>query len=149
MYQCIFFCRSGSKIKESDLNCPKIIRSYQCGNNSPTWSDIWNVSYIELRMWNQVSHDPRSYELNLCNCVKVRTWFYIWNISYICHCTFIPDGLIRTHKWPSPNVRGFVAQLVRASHRYREVTSSNPVELLAFSSFYIRNFINWSCLRGS
>ena len=28
--------------------------------------------------------------------------------------------------WPAPNVSGFIAQLVRASHRYREVT--NPVQ---------------------
>ena len=41
------------------------------------WSDIWNVSYVELRIWNQVSHDHRTYERNLSNCVekpeKVRT----------------------------------------------------------------------------
>ena len=31
---------------------------------------IWNISYIELRMWNQVSYDPCSYEsINLCNCL--------------------------------------------------------------------------------
>jgi len=30
---------------------------------------IRNISYIELRMWNQVSYDPRSYESNLWNCV--------------------------------------------------------------------------------
>ena len=40
--------------------------------------------------------------------------------------------LIRTHKWPAPNVSGFIAQLLRASHRYREVTGSNPVEVLTF-----------------
>ena len=56
--------------------------------------------------------------------------------------TFIPNELIRTHKWPTPNVRGFIAQLVRASHRYREVTGWNPVEVLNFSGFYIRNYIN-------
>ena len=28
------------------------------------------------------------------------------------------------------NVSGFIAQLVRASHRYREVAGSNPVEVL-------------------
>ena len=33
------------------------------------------------------------------------------------------------------NVSGFIAQLVRASHRYHEVTGSNPVEVLAFSGF--------------
>ena len=29
---------------------------------------IWNISYIELQMWSQVSFDPRKYERNLCNC---------------------------------------------------------------------------------
>ena len=54
------------------------------------WSDIWNVSYIELRIWNQVSHDHRSYERNLSNCVekpeKVRTstWFEPVTSRYRC-----------------------------------------------------------------
>ena len=39
-------------------------------------------------------------------------------------------------------VSGFTAQLVRASHRYRKVTGSNPVEVLNFSGFYIRNCLN-------
>ena len=30
------------------------------------------------------------------------------------------------------NVSGFIAQLVLASHRYRKVTGSNPVEVLNF-----------------
>ena len=33
--------------------------------------------------------------------------------------------------------------MVRSSHRYREVTGSNPVEDLNFSGFYIRNCINY------
>ena len=33
-------------------------------------------------------------------------------------------------------------QLVSPSHRYHEVTGSNPVEVLNFSGFYIRNCIN-------
>ena len=57
---------------------------------------------------------------------------------FIYHFTSILHGLIRTHKWPSPNVSGFIAQLVRASHRYREVTGSNPVKLLTFSGFYMQ-----------
>ena len=40
-------------------------------------SDIWNISYIELQIWNQVSYDYGSYERNLSNYVykpeKVRT----------------------------------------------------------------------------
>ena len=30
------------------------------------WSDIWNVSYIELQIWNPVSYDLCSYDRNLC-----------------------------------------------------------------------------------
>ena len=30
---------------------------------------IWNISYIELRMWNQVSYEPSSDKSNLWNCV--------------------------------------------------------------------------------
>ena len=60
---------------------------------------------------------------------------HIWFISYTIHHWFIPHGTIRAHKWPAPNASGFIAQLVRASHRNREVTGSNPVEVLNFSGF--------------
>ena len=50
--------------------------------------------------------------------------------------TSILHGLISTHKWPAPNISGFIAQLVRASNQYREVMGSNPVEVLTFSGFY-------------
>ena len=93
--------------------------------------------------------------------------FIIWNISYIT-LTLIPPRLLRTHKLPAPNVSGFRAQLVRASHqcrgvtasnpvkpnvsgfkaqlvrvshRYRKVRGSNPFEVLTFSGFYICNSI--------
>jgi len=33
------------------------------------WSYIWNISDVELRMWNHVSYDPSSYESNLCSWV--------------------------------------------------------------------------------
>ena len=49
---------------------------------------------------------------------------------FIYHFKSILHGLIRTHKRPAPNVSGFIAQLVRVSHRYREVTGSNFVEVL-------------------
>ena len=38
------------------------------------WSDIWNVSYIELRILNQVSHDHRSYECNLEEEEYIEAW---------------------------------------------------------------------------
>ena len=74
----------------------------------------------------------------------------IWK-HFIYHFTSFLHGLIRTHKWPAPNVSGFIAQLVRASHRYREVTGSNPVEVLTFSGFCsqllkLRSKLRWSWL---
>ena len=63
------------------------------------------------------SYDACSYERNFRNCVKKPEQF-------------------RTSTGPAPNVSGFIAQLVRVSHRYREVTDSNPVEVLNFSGFF-------------
>ena len=37
------------------------------------WSEIWNVSYIELRIWNQVSHDHRSFERNLSKIICLQS----------------------------------------------------------------------------
>ena len=48
--------------------------------------------------------------------------------------TSIFHGLIRTHKWPAPIVSGFIAQFVRASHRYRKVTGSKPVKVVTFQA---------------
>ena len=75
----------------------------------------------------------------------VRSWSFVgsmYEIFHINNFTFIPHGLVRTHKWPCPNVSGRIAQLVRASHRYREVTGTSSVEVLRFSGFYIRNCID-------
>ena len=70
---------------------------------------------------------------------------------FIYHFTFIPHRVIRTHKWPAPNISGFIAQLVRALHQYHKVTGSkwNPVEVLNFSSFYTQLHTLHSYLRGS
>ena len=60
-----------------------------------------------------------------------------WGMNHVSfHHSFIPHGNIGTHKWPAPNVSGFIAQLVRVSHRYPKVTGSNPIEVLNFSSFF-------------
>ena len=61
-------------------------------------------------------------------------------------------GNIWTHNWPAPNVSGFIAQLVRASHPYREVTGSNRVEVLQsvfFRLLYTQFHKLRSLLRGS
>ena len=72
------------------------------------------------------------------------TWFQICSSIYenfIYHFTSILHRLIRTHKWPAPNVSGFIAQLVRASHQYREVTGSNPVKSWLLQAS-VRNCLN-------
>ena len=117
---------------------------------------IWNESYMNCGYEIKWSYDLRSYERNFCNCVekpeKFRTstisypqfiydsfhiYHFIYTSSYIpFHHWFIPHGTIRTHKWPAPNVSGFIAQLVTASHRNREVTGSNSLEVL--------NSFDWS-----
>ena len=73
-------------------------------------------------------------------------WFHIRS-SYMIYFIYIIyihlfHENIWTHNWPAPNVSGFIAQLVRASHRYREVTGSNPVEVLNFFQASLRNCIN-------
>ena len=106
-----------------------------------SWSFVGSNSPVPLKSW--------IFQASLRNCKNCAhncedhsfTWFHIrssYMIHFIYH--FISFNLllytaIRTHKWPAPNVSGFIAQLVRASHRNREVTGSNPVEVLNFSGF--------------
>ena len=64
------------------------------------------------------------------------------------YSSFSTDWLLSTYDlFPAPNDRRFIAQLVRASQHYCEVTGSNLVEVLNFTGFYIRNCItcvhNW------
>jgi len=47
-------------------------------------SDIWNVSFIELRIWNQVSDDHRSYERNLRVQTPLKSWFFQASIRLNC-----------------------------------------------------------------
>ena len=55
---------------------------------------------------------------------------------FIYNFKLIPHRLIGTHKWPAPNISGFIPQLVRALHQYHKVMVSNPVEVLNFSGFH-------------
>ena len=66
---------------------------------------------------------------------------HIWSLHISFHRWFIPYGNITTHKWPAPNASGFIAQLIRASHRYREVTGSNPLKSWIFK-LHLRNCKN-------
>ena len=136
-----------------------------------------------INSFSQVSHDHRSCEGNLSNCVekpeKVRTstgfepvtsWY---RRNALSNWAMKPLTLGARHLWVlmSPwrmdvkwcmkcfiywtvdlsNVSGFIAQLDRASHWYREVTGSDPVEVLTFSGFCsqllkLRSQLRWSWL---
>ena len=49
----------------------------------------------------------------------------------------------------APNISDFIVQLVRASHRYCEVTGSSPVEVLKFFRLLTKSHKLRSQLRGS
>ena len=108
----------------------------------PKNKTLSHISALISCLGYQVSYDPRSYKHNLCNCVYrglknsglqrnsincllSHPQFNVWNMSYLTS-TFIPHRLVWTHKWPAPNVSGFITQLVRVPHGYCEVTGSNP-----------------------
>ena len=38
------------------------------------WSDIWNVSYIELRIWNQVSYDHHMQLRTQFKQLRIEAW---------------------------------------------------------------------------
>ena len=63
-------------------------------------------------------------------------WFHFCSshmiyFIYIYHIHLF-HGNIWTRNWQAPNISGFIAQLVRAWHRYCKVMGSNPVEVLNF-----------------
>ena len=111
------------------------------GSNGPVRNESmmkWYMKWIiyDLRIWNQVKLWSSQLWEQFCNCVEKPEKFIHDSFHVTFHHWFIPHGNIRTHKWPAPNVSGFIAQLVWASHRNREVTGSNSVEVLNFSDFY-------------
>ena len=79
-----------------------------------TVNDIWNKSYM-----------------NWGNEMKMKKWS-----SHFFH------GNLWTHNWPAPNVSSFIAQLVEHRTGNREVTGSNPVEVLNFFQASLPNCIN-------
>ena len=53
------------------------------------------------------------------------------------------NHFVLNHKYCSGCIfQQYIAQLVRASHRYREVTGSSPVEVLNFFQASLRNCKN-------
>ena len=83
---------------------------------------------------------------NCINCVNCDDHFFI-SAVHICFISYIINthfsrGNIWTHNWPAPNVSGLIAQLVEHRTSNREVTGSNPVEVLDSFQASLRNCIN-------
>ena len=82
------------------------------------------ILYIRLVVMNAICYDLYTPLHKTAFIITAKIIAY-----FIYHFKFIPHGLIRTDKWHVLNVSSFIAQLVRASHRYREVTESNPLRI--------------------
>ena len=83
------------------------------------WVDMFNCGNIWNHNWTYM------FNFHFISAV------HIWLISYIINTHFF-HGNIWTHNWPTPNVSRFIAQLVEHRTGNREVTGSNPVEVLNF-----------------
>ena len=84
---------------------------------------IWNISYIELRMWNQVVYDPCSYERNLCNCIykslqKVRTSTGFEPVTSRYWCDALPNWAMKPltlgggHLWVLRSLWGMNVEVI-------------------------------------
>ena len=81
--------------------------------------------------------------------IVIWTAVHIWFIPYIIHTHFF-HGNIWTHNWLTRSQRQWPHSSVgRASHRYREVTGSNPVQVLIFFSCFFTQFHKLRSLRRS
>ena len=62
-------------------------------------------------------------------------WVHIWFISYIINTHFF-QGNIWTHNWPSPNVSGFIAQLVEHRTGIASTRVQTPLKSWIFLFFF-------------
>ena len=103
--------------------------------NSLTYSEFFRLLFRQFH---------KIITLITARIIAYATWFHIrssiiiWNISYI------TSRFLKAHYNPqlTSSQCPFIAQLVRVSHQYHEVTGSSPVDVLNFSGFYIHNCIN-------
>ena len=141
----VFFLQSQTELRRTQLNelGPKEL-CCRLGARPLNTIHVWPWSTApqpDGLQWEFEPVTPR-YRCDALNNSAMKPLNVKWYMKcFIYHFTFIPHGLIWTHKWPAPNVSGFLAELVRASHRCSEVTGSNPVEVLTFQAF-IHNCLN-------
>ena len=136
-----------------------------CGNEMrmKKWSSQW-TQFMQFRKeaWKKIQDFNGVWTSDLAILVRCSTnWamkpltlgvgqleLNIWFISYIINTHFF-HGNIWTHNWPAPNVSGFIAQLLEHCTGIREVTGSNPLEVLNFFSGFFTQLHRLPSLRRS
>ena len=108
------------KTYKGNINAWNVENTYFISRMFIMWSDIWNEKWY-MKHFIYWTADLKSSKP--------------WSSQFWTQFKQLRTEAWKNEKWPAPNVSGFIAQLVRASHRYREVTGSNPVEALTFSGF--------------
>jgi len=81
---------------------------------------IWNISHIELRMWNQVSYDLRSYDF----WTPLKSWVFQASIRNCVNCV---------HNWAVPVVSGslYTGYLITENLRTLDTVSNTRKILIA------------------
>ena len=119
------------------------------------WSLQW-TQFMQLRKeaWKKfrTSRLPVRYSTNWA--MKPLTlgagqlWVHIWFISYIINTHFF-QGNIWTHNWPSPNVSGFIAQLVEHRTGIARSRVQTPLKSWFFFSGFFTQLHKLRSLRRS
>ena len=104
---------------------------------SDTWKFGLSTELINQIFWamkpltDQLSYEATDHDHSL---LYVKICSSIYEMYVIYHFTFILHRLLRTHKWPDPNVSGFIAQLVRVSHRFARSRVQTPLKSWLFQA---------------
>ena len=86
--------------------------------------------------------DAASYAIAYIAYVTARIILHLISFPRYIYHLHLFYGNIWTHNWPAPNISGFIAHLIKASHRYREGTGSNPLKSWNFFSAFLRNCVD-------
>ena len=137
------------KASPSDVHAKSYSHHYRRGggwwNLSPEFLICWSISKRFCLQWKA---------FDLLNKKRYISWVVALLESCDvtkrgrhlgCHLGFSQELEVK----PAPNISGFIAQLVRASHRYREVTGSNTDEVGKFFSGFLRNCNCINCVHNS
>ena len=147
---CLFVCFTGNKHATIDMTTTS-------GNRVAYFSHV-TVGHIEQRhrdslLFKSTMHNEtffvndiwnKSY-MNCGNEMRMKRWSSQWTQFMQSR----KEAWKNFRTWPAPNVSGFIAQLVEHRTGNREVTGSNPVEVLNFFQASLRNCINCDHLISS